>query len=40
LKNPVNGKIKNPQNLVRKLMINKYKNIFVGIQWKNIPITS
>lgn len=21
-------------------MINKYKNIFVGIQWKNIPITS
>lgn len=40
LKNPANGKTKKPQNLVGKLMINKHKNIFVGVQWNNIPVTS
>lgn len=39
LKNPANGKTKNPQNLVGKLIINKHKNIFVGVQWNNIPLT-
>jgi len=40
LKYRANGKTKNPQNLVGKLMINKHKNIFVGVQWNNIPVTS
>jgi len=40
LKYPADAKTRNPQNLVGKLMINKQKNIFVGVQRNNINDTS